>query len=157
MMCSNLEHRLVPLRAAIVFIALLAGTPFPAFAEKSCYSTITNNAPKTKWLRFPRILILLDDPAEGLKQRKSAKALDWVEGPDKTYFKGEFGDSFWMFDRDRLIIAIGSGLDSIRISLSESMGGYEGTAENHSDGPMLPGTKPDTYEVKLQPVTCPSP
>ncbi|GAA5007192.1 hypothetical protein GCM10025793_16500 [Lysobacter lycopersici] len=100
---------------------------------------------------------MLDDPAEGLKQRKSAKALDWVEGPDKTYFKGEFGDSFWMLDHGRLIIAIGSGLDGIRISLSESMGGYEGTAVNYSDGPMPPGTKPETYEVKLHPVTCPRP
>jgi hypothetical protein len=155
-MCSNWA-RLVPLRTAIVVIVLLAGIPFSAFAEKSCYSTITNNAPKTKWLRFPRILILLDKPAEGFVQRKSAKALDWIEGPDKTYFKGESGDSFWMFDNDRLIITIGSGFDGIRISLSESMGGYEGTAENHSDGPMQPGTKPDTYEVKLQPVTCPGP
>jgi len=90
-------------------------------------------------------------------QRKSAKALDWTEGPDKTYFKGEFGDSFWKLDNGRLIIMIANGFDGIRVSLTKSAGGYEGTAENRSDVPLPPGSKPDTYEVKLQPVTCPRP
>ena len=146
-----------------MFLAvILAVNISTAIASPLCYSvnsveTFVHLEPK-----LPRTVILEDKPLTGLLAEifpnQEVKPIDWIDGPDKTQFQGEYGISYWVFHENHLRINIGDGFSGISLALDapDSEGNFKGIVMYHADVPAPPGTEHPNSDIQLTATPCPA-